>query len=1083
MNVPSYLEDHVSQLPAIQLLINMGYEYLTPTQATVLRGGRTSTVLFEDILRKQLQRINTIQRKGVEYNFSNNNLTNAIQAIKDLPMHNGYINANKALHELLTLGKSFEQTIDGDKKSHTLQYIDWKNPKNNVFHVTEEFAVLRTSRADTYRPDVLLFINGIPTVIIECKTSALKGTKTPTELAIEQHLRNQEKDGIRDLYVYSNLLLSVASNDGRYGTTGTSKQFWSKWKELFPRSTSEKKYYNTLVDLKNQPLKKDQKAALFSDRFRYVKNYFDYLEKEERPVTAQDRLIFSLCEKQRLLDLIYNFSLYDDGVKKLARYQQYFAVNDTLRRVTKFDKEGKRKGGVIWHTQGSGKSLTMVMLATMLASHPEIPNPKLVLVTDRIDLDDQIVGTFKKCKKEVRQAKTGSDLTRLLSDGNDAITTTVINKFEKAVKQTKEPFTSKDIFVLIDEGHRTQYGTFSVNMQKIFPNACFIAFTGTPLMKKQRSTAEKFGGYIGIPYTVGDAVADGAVVPLLYEGRHNRIQVNETAINTFFDKLAVREDLTDYGKAQLKKKVNTVNELNKVEQVVYARAVDISEHYVDFHQTHNDLYKPKAQLVAPTIHTALLYKQFLDEINLVTSEVIVTRSDTREGTEDAYYQANETVAREEKYFGALQDKYGDLKDAEKNIINQFKKQEHPEILIVVAKLLTGFDAPNNTVLYLCKSLKEHTLLQAIARVNRVHPGKDYGFIIDYYGNLENLNEALKTYSGLSEKEEKHAEEMLTDISTEIAKLPDAHGDLWGIFRDFKDKHVEPTVYEEYLQAEDIRHKFYEKVSVFARLLKLALSSYEYVTATPEAKMNRYKKDAKFFLKLRVDVKRRYNDDISYKEFEPQVRKLFNRHVTSGEIMSLNQEVDIFDKKQRNDALEKITGKAAKADHIASRTIKAINVKMQEDPVYYKKLAELIRETIEAYHQKRIDETEYLRKAEGFENEFIEGAREDAPEALQGNLAGMAFYNFSKTTFTDPELLKTQFHVEMGLLTDRVVNEYIYTEDQKIIDWQKNSDLIGKINIALGDGIYELFKKYDLTPDWDKIDTVTEECINVAKLKY
>ena len=1083
MNAPSYLEDHISQVPAIQLLINMGYQYLTPTRAMELRGGRTSVVLFEDILRNQLQSINTIQRKGNEYAFSNNNLTNAIQAIKDLPIQNGYINANKALHELLTLGKSFEQTIDGDKKSHTLQFIDWKNPKNNVFHVTEEFSVLRTGRADTYRPDVLLFINGIPTVIIECKTSALKGTKTPTELAIEQQLRNQEKDGIRDLYVYSNLLLSLASNDGKYGTTGTPKQFWSKWKELFPRATSEKKYHNTLKALKNKALTDAQKADLFSDRFRYVKKYFDHLESEERPVTEQDQLLFSLCEPQRLLDLIYNFSLYDDGIKKIARYQQYFAVNDTLKRVTKFDKQGRRKGGVIWHTQGSGKSLTMVMLATMLASHPEISNPKLVLVTDRIDLDDQITDTFKKCQKEVRQARTGADLSKLLSDKSDAITTTIINKFENAVKQTKEPYASSDIFVLIDEGHRTQYGTFSVNMQKVFPNACFIAFTGTPLMKKQRSTAEKFGGYIGIPYTVGDAVADGAVVPLLYEGRHNKIQVNEAAINLFFEKLAVREDLTDYGKAQLKKKVNTINELNKVEHVVEARALDISEHYVEFFQTHGDEYKPKAQLVAPTIRTALLYKKFLDEVGLVTSEVIVTRSDTREGTEDAYYQINEEVEREEKYFSALEDKYGDLKDAEKNIINQFKKQEQPEILIVVAKLLTGFDAPNNTVLYLCRSLREHTLLQAIARVNRVHPGKDYGFIIDYYGNLENLNEALKTYSGLSEKEEEHAQDMLTDISVEIEKLPKAHSDLWDIFRDFKEKHVEPEVFAEHLYPEDIRHKFYEKVSVFARLLKLALSSYEYVTSTDESKLSQYKKDAKFFLKLRVTVKRQYNDDISYREFEPQVRKLFNRHVTSGEIMSLASEVNIFDKSAREAELEKLTGKAAKADHIASRTIKAINVKMQEDPVYFKKLAELIKETIEAYHQKRIDETEYLRRAQELEAEFFNGRRDDAPEALQGNEAGLAFYNFSKTTFEDAELLKTEFHVEVGVLTDEVIQQNIYINDQKIIDWQNNSDLLGKINIAIADEIYELLLKYNQDTEWNKINIIVENCIKVAKLKY
>ena len=461
----------------------------------------------------------------------------------------------------------------------------------------------------------------------------------------------------------------------------------------------------------------------------------------------RQRILYSLCNPQRLLDIIRNFTVYDDGIKKVARYQQYFAVNTTIDRVQNLDITGKRQGGVIWHTQGSGKSLTMVMLAQMLASNKGISNPKIILVTDRIDLDDQISDTFKKCQKEVVQARTGSHLSDLINDSGDAIITTIINKFEAAVKQIKNPLNSADIFVLIDEGHRTQYGTFNVSMRRVFPNACFIAFTGTPLMKKEKSTAQKFGGYIGLPYTVLDAVADGAVVPLLYEGRHNQMTLNEDPINRFFDK--VSEPLSDYGKAALKRKFNTVDQLNMADQIVYARAWDISEHYKDFFQTNNDKYKPKAQLVAPRVKTALLYKRYLDEIGMVSSEVVVTQSDQREGTEDGFHEKDDKKRMEEEYFSAMIDKYGDLKKYEKSIINQFKKREHPEILIVVAKLLTGFDAPNNTVLYLCRSLKEHTLLQAIARVNRVYPGKDYGYIIDYYGNLESLDDALSTYSGLN----------------------------------------------------------------------------------------------------------------------------------------------------------------------------------------------------------------------------------------------------------------------------------------------------------------------------------------------
>ncbi|WP_067150255.1 type I restriction endonuclease subunit R [Pseudotamlana agarivorans] len=1082
---PSFLEDHISQIPAIQLLVNMGYEYVSPEKALEWRGGKKSHVLFENILKKQLKEINSIKRKGQVYEFSDANINSAVISLKDLPIHEGFLNANAAFYDLITLGKAMEQSIDGDKKSHTLQYIDWKNPENNVYHVTEEYAVLRTGRTDTYRPDVLLFINGIPTVIIECKSPSLKGTKSPTELAIEQHIRNFGKKGIRSLYIYSNLLLSIATNDGSYATTGTSKEFWAKWKEQFATKQAESNYWKELNALKNKPLKESVKDDLFADRtngFNYARRYFDGLEQEDRLLTKQDELLYSLCRPERIIDIIRNFTIYDEGIKKVARYQQFFAVNDTLNRVTRFDNAGRRQGGVIWHTQGSGKSLTMVMLAQMIASSPEISNPKILLVTDRIDLDDQISDTFKKCQKEVKQAKTGSHLTELLNDKSDAIITTIINKFEAAVKQCKNPFLSPDIFVMIDEGHRTQYGSFNVSMQRVFPNACFLAFTGTPLMKKEKSTAHKFGGYIGLPYTVKDAVEDGAVVPLLYEGRHNLITVDEDPINRYFDKLS--EPLSDYGKANLKRKFNTINELNKTEKVIYARAWDISEHYRSFFQTEGDKYKPKAQLVAPSIKTALLYKQFLDEIGIVTSEVVVTQSDPREGTEDGFYNVNEEKEREDAYFDAMIDKYGDLKRFEKSIITQFKKREHPEILIVVAKLLTGFDAPNNTVLYLCRSLKEHTLLQAVARVNRVFPGKDYGYIIDYYGNLENLDNALSTYSGLAEFDESELEGTLTNLNEEVKKLPQAHSELWDIFKTLKDKNLETTAYEELLSPEDVRNNFYEKLSHFARLLKMALSSVDFVNNTDAKKVDMYKRDAKFFLKLRVDVKRRYNDDLSYKEFEPQIQKLINKHIsTEGEIMKVTELVNIFDKEEREAEIEKITGKSAQADHIASRTIKAINVKMQEDPVYYKKLADLIKETIEEYYLKRISEAEFLKRAKEYEDKLLHGRSEDAPEELANNDAALAFYNFSKSVYEDTELLKTPFHIEVSLAIDNMVKEHIYINGNKIIEWHKNNDVTGKINIDLGDALYELLKKFDLDTDWAKIDHLIDECMKVAILKY
>lgn len=769
---PNFTEDHVSQIPAIQMLINMGYTYINPNQANELRHQKKSTVLLEDIVKTQLAKINSIQYRGKHHPFSAKNIEKAFLALKELPIQDGLFKANAAFYDLITLGKSFEQTIEGDKKSYDIRYIDWEKPENNVFHITEEFSVLRTGRTDTYRPDLVLFINGIPSVIIECKSPAVSNRKTPTELAIEQHIRNFSKKGIRSLYMYSSLLISLAVDDGSYATTGTGKEFWSKWKERFPNSSAETAYEQALFALKNKPLSAETKKDLFQDRFNYVQQYFEGLEETERIVTPQDKLVYNLCEPNRLIDLIRNFTLYDNGTKKIARYQQYFAVKETISRIQKPGKNGQRTGGVIWATQGSGKSLTMVMLAQLIVVNSKITNPKIILVTDRVDLDDQISKTFQKCGKEVIQSTTGAHLTALLESDSDEIITTVINKFKAAVTQINQPLKSSEIFVLIDEGHRTQYGSFSVDMQRIFPNACFIAFTGTPLMRKEKSTAKKFGGYIGEPYTVKNAVDDGAVVPLLYEGRHNLITLNEDPINRYFDK--VSEPLPDYGKAALKRKFNTIDQLNKADQVILARAWDISEHYRQFFQTHEDKYKPKAQLVAPSIKAALYYHECLKDIGQVSSAVVVSRSDQREGVEDGFYNTNPEKRREDEYFEAMEDKYGNLKLYEKSIISDFKTQDHPEILIVVAKLLTGFDAPSNTVLYLCKSIKEHTLLQAIARVNRVYPGKDYGYIIDYYGNLEALDDALETYSGDLVFDPKDMEGLFKKITEETAQLPIAH---------------------------------------------------------------------------------------------------------------------------------------------------------------------------------------------------------------------------------------------------------------------------------------------------------------------
>lgn len=1095
MDTPSFIEDHISQIPALKLLMNMGWKYLSPEEALAARGGRSSNVLLEDILKNQVQKINKIDYKQKEFAFSESNINNAILAIRDLPVQDGFIAANKAYYELITLGKSFDQTVLGDKKSFSFRYIDWEKPENNIYHITEEYSVLRSDRADHYRPDIVLFINGIPMVIIECKSPKIK---EPVEKAIEQHLRNQQEDGIRSLYLYSNLTFALASNEAKYGTTATSKEFWGVWKEMFRTKEEERFWENKISILKHKALPENERTVLFKERFRKVWQYFENLEQEEQVITTQDKLLFSFCHPKRLLEIIYDFILYDDGIKKVARYQQYFAIKNTLTKILKTNTKGNHEGGVIWHTQGSGKSLTMVMLAQLIASHPNIRNPKILLVTDRIDLDDQITETFKKCHVPVVNADKGASkeiakklrgeilddneqeklkkdtsLLKLITESGDAVITTLIHKFEAAVNASPQSFDSSEIYILIDEGHRSQYGSFNVKMQKVFPNACFIAFTGTPLLKKEKSTASKFGGIIDV-YSITDAVEDGAVVPLLYEGRHNLIEVNEKPLDNYFDK--VSEPLTPYGKAALKRKYSSKNILNKADQVIYARAWDITEHYVDNFQGTGF----KGQLVTPNKATAIKYKEYLDEIGKVSSEIIMSAPDTREGEEDAFDVSDDKV---KKFWNVRMDKYGTQDKYEKSVIGAFKKQDFPEIIIVVDKLLTGFDAPRNIALYLTRQLKEHTLLQAIARVNRVYPGKDYGYIIDYFGNLENLDNAIQTYSGENMFDAEDLAGSWTNIVEEIKKLPQAHSEVWDIFKTIKNKYDEPA-YEELLSDEAIRHQFYEKVSAFARLLKLALSSIDFANNTPEKQIDKYKSDLKFFLALRVSVKRRFSDDIDYKEYEPQVQKLIDKHITTeGEVLRITDLVDIFDKEQREAEVEKLSSKSAKADHIASRTIRAINIKMNEDPIFYKKLSKLIREAIEEYHQQRIDEAEFLKKAKEYEEAFLKGERGNIPNALLGNDTGIAIYNLITDIFKDVLSDKIEVATELALGIDQVIRSVVYQNDQLMVDWQNKPDIEGKIRIAIDDYIFDLKSQYDIDLSFDDIDQTVEEALKVAKIKF
>jgi type I restriction enzyme R subunit len=1062
METPSFKEDHISQVPALQLLQNIGYTYLPPEEAYLARGRKSSNVILDTILEAQLKKINKISFRGSQHEFSNSNINNAVHALKDIPF-DGLVRTNEKVFDLLTLGKSFEQTVEGDTKSYSINFIDWKNVGNNVFHVTEEFEVAKSGSTEHLRPDLVLFANGIPLAVVECKKTGL------LDEAISQQIRNQQDWAIPKLFTYSQLLLAIDKNEAKYATAGTSLKFWTFWKEQHPDEAE-------LETLVNTPLSEAKKKKLFSERFRYVRRYFDDLERQPRLVTEQDRAIFYLLRPERLIELTYKYTLFDAGEKKVARYQQYFAVKKTLDRVSKINSDSKRLGGVIWHTQGSGKSLTMVMLAKALVLEPGIDDAKVVVVTDRIDLDKQVHKTFLNCGKEVQKAQSGDHLISLIEESKEQIITTVIGKFTAALNKKNIQNKSANIFALVDESQRSQYGSMHIKMQQVFPNACYIGLTGTPLMKRDKNTAAKFGGLIDT-YTIDQAVKDKAVVPLLYEGRHTIQEVQERPIDSWFDR--VTAGLSTEQKKDLKKKFSNAGQLNKTDQRIYRIAFDISEH---FRKTFKDT-PFKGQLAAPDKATAIKFKRYLDEIGYVTSEVVMSAPDEREGYDDVQ---EETKAEVLAYYKKMVDKHGRPKPIENTgypyaVTEAYLRSEDPEIIIVIDMLLVGFDAPKNTVLYLCRNFRDHGLLQAIARVNRLFEGKEHGLILDYYGILGNLDQALTEYNkaGLDDFAPEDLEGALTDIKKEVEKLPQRHSDLWDVFKAVKNR-LDGEEFEQLLRDDSLRAEFYERLSEYARCLGTALGTYQFVIDTPENLQQRYRDDLKFFHNLKASVQRRYAEVIDYKEYEPRIKKLLDTYVTSDEIYKVTPLINIFNVAEREEAYGATQSDASKADTIANQTKRTITEKMEEDPAFYLPLSKMLDEVIADGKARRTSESARLAKAQAISDKVINRTDSDVPQSLKGRDVARAFYGVIQDGLSQVDsngVNISEVAAELGLKVDEIIL------DNRIVDWVLNKDIKNRMKDKIEDELFDLNKNHGIKLSVEQIDNLLERCINIAEARY
>jgi len=1056
--LPSYREELISQIPAARLLIALGYQYLSPDQALILRGENLHNVLLKDILREWLISHNQINIHGEMHPFSDSAINEAIRRMSDVTLNDGLVRANESIYELLTLGISQPHTQEGDTRFYSLQYIDWQHPENNVFHVTEEFVVERERSHQTRRPDIVCFVNGIPFVVIECKRPDLKVADggLPYEEAISQHLRNQKDGEIRQLYAYSQLLLALSTNHAAYATTATDKRFWSMWKEE-DRPPHEQR----VQELVNQPLPNELDSAFYDWRDSPSWTRRQFPAGATRLPTEQDRALVSLLAPERLLEISYQFLVFDGGIKKIARYQQYFAVKATVERVASINAQGERTGGVIWHTTGSGKSLTMVMLAKALSLHPNVPNPRVVLVTDRVNLDAQIYRTFHNCGKPVVQANSGKHLIELVQSTRAEIIATVIDKFE-TVANEKVRDHNPNVFVLVDESHRSQYGMIHSKMRQVFTRACYIGFTGTPLTKGEKNTALKFGSFIH-KYPMRQAVEDKVVVPLLYEGRMVELEPNQSQLDRWFERHTA--NLNDDQKVDLKLKMSRENVVSDAERRIQEIAYNLSEHFVrNFKDRQTGV---KAMLATSSKRVALRYKKYLDACGLVTSEVIISAPDTREGHEDT---DSDNLPEVQQFWRRILERFGNEDNYNRENIIDFGRSDGVELLIVVDKLLVGFDEPRNTVLYIDKPLKDHAILQAIARVNRLFEGKEFGYVIDYRGILGELNEAIQTYDALSDFDSEDVAGTIADVAAEIEKLPQYHSDLWAVFRGVNTSDSEAM--ERFLEPEDQRQVFYDALTAYARTLKVAFTSTKFYEDTSERLIQTYKNDLKKFHNLRMAVKIRYAEAIDFRDYEQKIRKLLDDHIDARGVRQLTAEVEIFDTEAFDEVVESLGTPRARAEAILNHLKRTAIERMELDPAYYQDFSRLIIETLKEIEEGRINELEALEKAKNLKEIATSGYRRDIPERLRDLRDAPAYYGVIKITL--PDRLSEALMAEISAQVELII------EDNKIRDWENNLDVLNRMRIAIEDYLYAIETEHSIRFSNVELDEIVEQVIDIAR---
>jgi type I restriction enzyme R subunit len=1056
-------EARQSQLPFIELLLNMGYKYISAEDAMRERKNDATNFILSDVAAKKLMEINSYEIDGVEYKFSDKDVRDAIDELGNI-QYEGLIDTAQKIYNIImptSGGKTIKISQGGKSMSKNFRFIDFSNPENNDFHVTAEF---EATGKQNIRPDIVCFVNGIPFAVIENKKSSVAALE-----AINQMNRNQGPEYCPRLYAYTQLLVGTNNKELQYGTTGTLSKFYAVWKE---KEASREEIDARVMKLIKKQISIDVYAKVLTD----LNGASDgHTQKLDRLPTEQDRGVISLFEPKRLLDLTKNYILFDAGVKKLSRYQQYFAIHKMLKRIDEEETTergvSRRKGGLVWHTQGSGKSLTMVMFVKALIENPHISNPRIIIVTDRKDLDKQIKDTFKNCnlKKEVVQATSGQHLLDLIKDKNLAVVTTLVHKFESARKKNfglVDP--DKNIFVLVDEAHRSQNGIANLEMNRIIPNACYIGFTGTPLMKSEKESWRKFGGYID-KYTIDDALEDKIILPLIYEGRYVEMTQDSEQIDRLEKRQADRVADASQQKYIIKaqKKINEKvikDNPGRIREIAY----DIEKHFAEQFQGTG----LKAQIVAPSKFSATLFQKYFETSGKIRTAIVI--SDEHEDGDEENTHKREVLA----YLESVKKNHSSVAKYEKDVIESFKyNDEGIEIIIVVDKLLTGFDAPRNTVLYLAKDLRDHNLLQAIARVNRLHENKKLpktvGYIIDYSENAKNIDTAMKLFGNYEESDVKGT---LIDVAEKIKDLEQSYSLVNDLFKEIKNS-SDDEAYLQSLADGPKRDSFYKALNDFVRNLNECFVLQDFVHEFKH--LDLYKRELKKLMELKMAANLRYADGFDLKEYKRSLITILDKYVDAKGVELLTTQVNITDRRQFDDAIENLGSDKSKAEAIAAQTQKTITEKMATDPEFYDRFSKKISEILQAMHLGKLADLEALKQMKLIRDDVVNKKDESLPERISANKGSDIFYRNLREVFGN-HITDEQVYIETVLDILNII------KSEAIVDWYKNVDVKRKMINVVDDYLYDVVNKQkniELTHDEMKaiINTVMQLAENNSEI--